>query len=166
MDRAIEPEAWCQFRRQHARGEYDKDGAGEEEAELDRREVHRFNEQARCSRKHGEQPAYDQARGCSRDSEATITNQASIGPGDGDQIERRADRIVGFAEDDAVGNGASCGKGCDESEFGAPAEAVIECTAKQWREAGGRGHCDHDQRQRACQSGPIVHVPGDGTRQH
>ena len=111
---------------------------------MDRREVHRFNEQARCSRKHGEQPAYDQARGCSRDSEATITNQASIRPGDGDQIERRADRIVGFAEDDAVGNGASCGKGRDKSEFGAPAKTVIECAAKQRRESGSCGHHDHD----------------------
>ena len=43
-DRTIEPVAWRQFRRQHTRGEYDENGACKEEAELDRREVQRFNE--------------------------------------------------------------------------------------------------------------------------
>jgi len=68
-------------------------------------------------------------------AETTIANQASISPADGDQIERSADRMVSFAEDDAVGNGANGGKGRDESEFGAPAKTVIECAAKQRRKS-------------------------------
>ncbi len=48
LDRAVEPVAWHEPGRQHAGGEHDHDGAGEKQSELDRGEVQRFDQYARC----------------------------------------------------------------------------------------------------------------------
>jgi len=74
--------------------------------------------------------------------------------------------MMGFAEHRAIGDGAKGGKGCDEDEFGAPAEIMIERAAEQRREAGRRRHRDHDQRHRARQCRPAEEIAGDGARQH
>ena len=165
-DRAVEPVARRQLGREHAGGEHDQHGAGEEQAELDRREVHRLDQDARRGREHREQPAHDQADGCGRHHEAAVGDQAEIVFGDRERIERRARRMMGLAEHAAIGDGAERGKGRDQHEFGTPAEIVIERAAEQRREAGRRRHRDHDQRHRARQRGAGKHVAGDRAGQH
>ena len=81
-------------------------GAGEEQAELDRREMQPFDQDARRRRKHREQPAHDQADGRGRNQEAAIGDQADIVLGDRERIERDPRRVMGFAEHRAIGDGA------------------------------------------------------------
>ena len=97
--------------RQHARGEHDQHGALEEQAQLDRREVHRLDQDAGQSREHREQSAHDQAYGCSRHYEAAIGDQAQVVPGDGERIERGSRCVMGLAEHRAAGERAEHGKG-------------------------------------------------------
>ena len=104
--------------------------AREEQAQLDRREVHRLDQDARCSREHREQPAHDQAYRRGRHQEAAVGNQAKIVLGDGERVERRTRCVMGLAEHGAVGDGAERRKGRDQDKLGAPAECVVERAAE------------------------------------
>ena len=148
------------------RGEYDQHGAGEEQAQLDRRKMHRLDQHAGRGREHREQPAHDQAHGRGRHHETAVGDQAEIVFGDRERIERRPRRMMGFAEHPAIGERAEHRKGGDEREFGTPAEIMVERAAEQRREAGRGRHRDHDQRHRARQCGAGEHVARNGARQH
>ena len=103
LDRAVEPEARRQSRRQHAGGEHDHHRAGEKQAKLDRREVQSLDQDARRRRKHREQSAHDQADGRGRNEKAAVGDQADIVSGDRERVERGPRRMMGFAEHGVIG---------------------------------------------------------------
>lgn len=165
-DRTVEAKTGRELGGEHPRGEHDHDGAGEEQAKLDRREMHSLDQYTRCRREYRKQSAHDQADGRGRNEETAIGDQAQIVPCDRERIKRGPRRIVGLAKHSAIGDSADRREQADKDEFRTPAEDVIERAAEQRRESGRRRHRDHDQRHRARQRRTAEEIAGDGARQH